>query len=397
MKTVDQLRVAIAKRVQSHWRDAISGEVEVDAGLPGALPWRFPVGKPSQEQLDRQLNTVRAWGQEIESFASQYGFTVERAPRMSTSKLTQVVPSAVVVPTFDAAARSARRVSEFERDRTRLKLLAPLAAPVVALAQLTGVVHRIREWTDGDVAVLAAAVSWFAEHSCAGMTPREVPVSGMNSKWLTATRQREIATLLGRDNLGLTVGRPARRIFRYLDPDHLDAGKRQFDVAVAGDVNRPEYTPELVIICENVDSAQQLPRREKTIVFESDGDAGVALIAQLAWVKNCPHVLYWGDMDVDGLSIVNTYRSRGLNVDTVLMDDEAYLRFAHLGVSLDRHGKQLPVPNRPDLKLLTDGETRLLDMLCARPATQPLRIEQERLPRQIAVDEIERLVRARQA
>lgn len=397
MKTVNQIRTAIEKRVQSHWRDELSGALPVDEDSPGALPWRFPLGKPTQEQLDRHLNTVRQWGREIDDFAGRYGFTVERARRTSTSRLTQVVPAAVVVPTFDAAARSAQRSRELERDRNRVKLLAPLSAPGVTPAQLTGVVHRIREWTEGDVGVLAAAVSWFAEHSGAGMTPREVPVPGMNSKWLTASRQREIATLLGGRHLGLTVGRPARRIFRYLDPDHLDAGRRQFDVAVSGDVNQPEYAPELVIICENVDSAQQLPRRAKTIVFESDGDAGVALIAELDWVKSCPRVLYWGDMDVDGLSIVNTYRSRGLNVETVLMDDDAYRRFVHLGVSVDRRGRELPVPNRPELTRLTKGETRLLDTLCALPATQPLRIEQERLPREVAVEEMDRLTQVRRA
>jgi hypothetical protein len=388
MKTVAELRGAIAARVRSNWRKAITGE------LPdGALPWRLTVGRPAPRQLDRELNTIRRWGQEIEQFAGQHDFTVERARRKSASGLTQIVPSAICVQSFDDAAAAANRSTALARDRARVRLLAPLSAPTVTLAQIAGLVHRIRDWTDNDVTVLVSAATWFAEHSGAGMTAREVPVPGMNSKWLTASRQREIALLLGREDLGLTAGRPARRIYRYLDPEHLDAGGRQFDVAAAGDVNRPEYTPGLVIICENVDSAQRLPRREKTIVFESDGDAGVALIAELDWVKNCPRVLYWGDMDVDGLSIVNTYRARELEIETVLMDDEAYKRFGHLGVSVDRHGNPLTVPARPELIHLTQGETRLLNALCDPAHEGPLRIEQERLPRNAAVAEIDRLAK----
>ncbi|MGC5171613.1 Wadjet anti-phage system protein JetD domain-containing protein [Microbacterium sp. DT81.1] len=387
MKSTADLLDVISRRVRTGWREAITGET---ASL--RLPWRVPVGKPAGNELDGRLNDVRAWSQAVDLFARQHGFTITKQARRSASGLTQEVPSVVVVPSFETAAAAVGRGKDFLRDRNRMALLMPLTTQEVTPAQVAGVVYRIRSWDDGDVVVLAAALAWLAEHSAAGMTAREVPVPGMNSKWLTTSRQREITLLLGRDNLGLTVGRPARRHFRYLDAGHLDAGGRQFDVAAAGDVNRPEYLPDLVIICENVDSAQQLPRRARTIVFEGDGDAGAALIGELDWVKHCPHVLYWGDMDVDGLSIVNTYRLRGLNVATVLMDHHAYLRFSHLGVSVDRSGKPLPLPARPVLTHLTQDEARLLEQLCDPALRGPLRIEQERLPRESAVAEIERLI-----
>lgn len=300
------------------------------------------------------------------------------------------MPARIVVDSFDKAARVVGRLSEITHDRDRMARLTLVAAQDVSAEEVASVVDHVRAWSDNDVAVLVAALVWFAEHSGAGLTAREVPVPGMESKWLTSSRQKEISLLLGRDTLGLTVGRPSRRNFRYIDPDHLDGGGRQFDVATAGDVNCPEYMPELVIICENVDSAQQLPRRSGTIVFEGDGDAGAALITELDWVQQCPCVLYWGDMDVDGLSIVNTYRKRGLAIETILMDIDAYGTYADRGVSVTRRGEPLTVPSRPDLPYLTKQESALLDVLCDPSHDGPRRIEQEQLPRQAAVAQIDK-------
>lgn len=383
MRSTADITALIARRVRAKWREEISGEM-----LHPSLPWSFTVGKPSAEDLDRSLVKVREWVQSIESFADKYDLTVERAPRRSSLGLKQTVPSRLVVNSFNAAARVAGMTAELTRDRDRMAKLRLVAAPGVNTEQIVGTVHRIRTWSEQDTNILVAAVSWLETNSAVGMTAREVPVPGMESKWLTLSRQKEIAALLGLPDLGLTAGRPARRNFRYIDPDHLAAGGRQFDVAAAGDVNKPEYLPSTVVICENVDSAQQLPYMPGTVVFEGDGDAGVALISQLEWVQRAPTLLYWGDMDVDGLSIVNTYRARGLDVKTVLMDLDAYNAYVDRGVSVDRRGAALRVQALPVLPYLTAGETALLERLCEPGHSQPRRIEQEQLPRQAAVEVI---------
>lgn len=383
MRHPEQVRETAAKRVRSRWSGAVAG------GADEGFPWRIAVGRPSPEELDHSLNGVRAWAHAIEEIAADRGLKVERVTRRSRSGLSQSLPAYVVIPTFAVAAQFVGRSAEFARDRARFGLLSLLAGSEVGSSQIAGVVHRIRTWGENDVIVLAAALTWFAEQSGAGLTPREVPVPGMDSKWLTPSRQSEIALLLGRDSLGLTTGRPQKIHYRYIDPDHLNHGGRQYDVAVSGDINGPAYPPSTIVICENVDSAQQLPRRQGTIVFEGNGDAGAALIPDLDWVQKCSCVLYWGDMDVDGLSIVNTYRKRGLNVETILMDIDSYREYADRGVSVDRRGETLIAPARPDLPYLTEQESALLGLLCDPCHDGPRRIEQEQLPRQAALTIIE--------
>ncbi|WP_430867430.1 Wadjet anti-phage system protein JetD domain-containing protein [Demequina aurantiaca] len=371
----------ITSRVRSTWREEIAGQ---DLSQP--LPWSFTVGKPTADDLDRSLGKVREWALGIETFAEKYELTVQRAPRRSSLGLKQTVPSRLVIDSFESAARVAGLMSELIRDRDRMAKLRMVAVPSVKTSDIAGAIHRIRTWSEQDLSILVAAVSWFEANPAAGMTAREVPVPGMNSKWLSLSRQKEIAVLLGLQELGLTAGRPQRANFRYLDTDHLAAGGRQFDVAAAGDVNKPAYLPQTVVICENVDSAQQLPSMPEAIVFEGDGYAGAVLISQLEWVQQAPALLYWGDMDVDGLAIVNMYRARGLAIQTLLMDLDAYNTYVDRGVSVDRRGAPLRVQATPTLPHLTAGEAALLEHLCEPGHSQPRRIEQEQLPRQVAVE-----------
>lgn len=386
MRSLEQIADRIATRVRTRWKDGLVGTADTD------FPWRVSVGKPTPRELDTRLSDVRDWNRAVMTFAATHGLEVERTSRRSESGLRQTLPSHVVVATFDAAARVVGRYRELVRDRARFQVLQGLADAATTPDQVAGVVSRVRDWSDEDVAVLAAAVDWFAHHSAAGLTPREVPIPGMDSKWLTASRQAEISLLLHRDSLDFAAVRPQKIHYRYTDPTHLESGGRRFDVAVAGDVNRPAYLPSLVVICENVDSAQQLPDRAGTIVFEGDGDSGATLIASLDWVKRCPAVVYWGDMDADGLSIVNTYRDRGLAVRTILMDLEAYVEFEDRGVFRDRHGEVLGVPTRRDLPHLAPRERDLYDLLCDEAHEGPRRIEQEQLPRAAAVALIDAMV-----
>jgi hypothetical protein len=189
-----------------------------------------------------------------------------------------------------------------------------------------------------------------------------------------------VQRLAGLETLGLLPPHPTRVHLTYLDPEHLAAGGRRFDVAVVGDSMVPAYRPRLVIISENKDTAIYFPPTAGAIAVEGGGDAGPPAISRIPWICECPAVCYWGDIDADGFEIVNAYRATGLTVDTLLMDLGTFQRYKHFGTYRDRKGKLLGVRQRRNLSLLTEAEAEMYEALTDPASTDPPRLEQERVP-----------------
>ena len=121
-----------------------------------------------------------------------------------------------------------------------------------------------------------------------------------------------------------------------------------FDVEGVGARRRScAYPPQLIIISENKDTAIGFPVTAGAIAIEGDGKAGPPAISQLDWVRECPHLHYWGDIDAEGFEIVNSYRAAGLDISTVLMDDETYQHYKQFGTRHDRRGNSLAIRESP--------------------------------------------------
>ena len=132
-------------------------------------------------------------------------------------------------------------------------------------------------------------------------------MEGFHAKWLN-TSQHLVATLAGKSDLGLSRNHPSRIHFSYLDPGHLAAGGRKHDSASVGDCFAPAYAPQIVIISENKDTAVNFPELEGAISIEGDG-SGAKTFASFDWLVHAPVLIYWGDMDADGLEIVDDFRA----------------------------------------------------------------------------------------
>jgi hypothetical protein len=126
--------------------------------------------------------------------------------------------------------------------------------------------------------------------------------------------------LAGIESVGLLPRHPQRIHFTYLDPEHLAAGGSQHDSATVGDVMRPAYVPQIVLVSENKDTAIHFPPVPKGIAVEGAGFGGAEAIASIGWLTAARHLVYWGDLDPAGFEIVDHFRQAGLPVRTILMD-----------------------------------------------------------------------------
>jgi hypothetical protein len=262
-------------------------------------------------------------------------------------------------------------------------------------ATFAGVIRKITDLPEDDYQRLYSTVMWLRANPTSGLLLRQLPIEGIDTKWLERHAYLVLAMLgeAGDDDRPTadpaTNGSPRRRLHErlglrlppelvqiaVLDPGLRSrlGGMRHF-AASTEDLNQWDVHPAHVIILENKETGYAFTDDIlDTVVFHGNG-FNVATYAHIAWVP-IANVVYWGDIDALGLQFVNDLRAYGIPARTVLMDTVTLDRYHHL--TTDGAG-----PQRTTLKHLTDPEqhlyTRLADHASANSAG--LLLEQERIP-----------------
>lgn len=135
-----------------------------------------------------------------------------------------------------------------------------------------------------------------------------------------------------------------------------------------------------IIIVENKDTYQAIPTTEHAICIFGNGHAATRIKTLLPWITTTPHIIYWGDIDADGLEILSELRQTGITCDSILMDSTAYKTYEPYGTKLDTKKQPLKARDPKPTPGLTQHERNLYEQLCTGKNTTYLRIEQERIP-----------------
>jgi hypothetical protein len=372
MKTQEQMLAALERWLvlEDRWQRAVLTPV-------ADWPRRISLSAPRIEAVEADFPAAMDWVHSWWDWADAHGVDLEVAVRRVFGT-SQKLPTHLKLPDVDTAVRliggewpyrigTARVRSAIVGSRFPETELAPLLRELTALA-------------DVDFDLLLTAADWFRHHDATGMTPRQVPVEGLDGKWLN-TRQHLVQALSGKHELGL-VRRPRTVHFAYLDSKHLEGGRR-YDAVTEGDSAAPCYAPRTIVITENKDTALFFPPLEGGIAIQGAGAAGPVTVPHLEWVTECSSVIYWGDLDAEGFEIVHQYRSRGLDVRTILMNCSTLREYGRFGVREDRHGKSL-LRARKFLPLLTAEENAAYETVTDAQQGGPFRLEQERIPLDVA-------------
>ena len=121
--------------------------------------------------------------------------------------------------------------------------------------------------------------------------------------------------------------RPTELRFRYLDPVRDDA-----------ELERIIWCPwegealsgiKYAVIVENKDTYQTMPPIAQGICIWGSGRAVSDAVPAVPALRDM-RIVYWGDMDADGLEILSTLRESGIECDSILMDCDAYDRYHRL-------------------------------------------------------------------
>lgn len=378
MHSIEQVRTTVRRRLSALVYASVCADV---SGWPLILA----LGRPSRQQCDTDFASVRRWALAWSDWAHVQGVELRTTTR-DVLGTRQQLPTHVCVPDVDIAARLAG--AGWSAQLTTLRQRAAVLAEQFPQVDAPTVLRRSHRLTDLDFELLCRTADWFRRHDATGLTPRQVPVEGVHGKWLNA-HHLLVAQLSGRADLGL-VHRPRTVMFTYLDPDHRRAGGRLHDSVTSGDVHEPEYEPSVIVVSENKDTAQFFPPTRGGIAVQGGGSRGAQAWADMDWIRRCPQVIYWGDMDASGLEILHQVRSAGLPVTSMLMDVATFDRFARFASPTDARGQAMTWQPRKTLTLLTPAEQDLYDRLTDPAWPGPWRVEQERLPLAVAAQALAR-------
>ncbi|EPR75027.1 hypothetical protein ADILRU_2564 [Leifsonia rubra CMS 76R] len=257
----------------------------------------------------------------------------------------------------------------------------PSADPEKALDALAAAIRthagKLQLLPEKDFETLIPVISWLAEHPTSGWRIRQLPIRGIDTKWLE--RHRSIVeglhtAVTGRSSLGLLAS-PTQLRVRFLDPTMRPGGMSDVSASV-DELAALDIVPHVVFVFENLETVLAMPETPGAVVVHGSGYAAPRLGA-IPWIRN-GEVIYWGDLDSDGFSILHALRSGCPDVTSVLMDDETLFAYRDLWVPETK-------PAAGVYPSLTPTELRTLEHIRSEGN---VRLEQERIDWQFALGKL---------
>lgn len=359
--TPEEFIARVRRRVDLRLRDWALGDTTtatIDAPL---LP-------PSERDAIADLEGALQWVESWQESSDRLPISVIWVQRAWARIGTQVVPDRAQVSGPDALTSLAGENERWQRWVARVSSLRRSFG-----SKIDGVLRthlrEIGELEEPDFERLVVSIDWLVRNPDSGLRVRELPIRGIDTKWLE--RHRAVVESLAlavtcAGSLGLNEHTDVGRI-RLLDPADAVRGLRDIGAPIE-DLAALGLSPQTVLIVENLQTFLSLPPMHGVVAAYGQGNAVVAL-ARVPWLRGA-RTLYWGDLDSHGFRILNLARSVGLQARSVLMDSQTLFDHRDLWVVE-------PKPFLGSTNLLTEYETASLAEL---RALGHVRLEQERIP-----------------
>ena len=359
MRTVADLHGWAVRQWSAHWPEWLANPD------PSWVSW--PLHPPTERELSADPDGIAREVAHWVAVDKTPGLVVEWVERRSGTFGRQRLPARVTASPH-AVAVLAGEAQTWARASQTAGMLRRSWPDRDLGASMRAADKRLGRLGDDDATRLLAVLGWLEAHPDSGLWERELPVTGVDSKWLE--RHRGLVDAL---HEGIVGGAPGLRrhgpVFRvrYLDPALTD-GPRELAVGILGVASLPVDAGRVLLV-ENLTSLLALPELPGTVAVHGMGFAAPSL-AHVPWIRGAEEVWYWGDVDTYGLLILGQVRAALPTVRSVLMDP------ATLRAHSEWAGTE-PSPFRGEIGFLTADEHRTLSAL----RDGDLRLEQERIPR----------------
>jgi hypothetical protein len=360
---------------------------------PPAWPLTLPLGAPTEADVARDAVGVRAWVQAWSAWPGPGEVLWEN--RQWARLGAQRLPAALLLALPEAVAILAGQGQRWQRASARRQALQAALPDAMRLPAGPRIFEALADWDDDDVERLTQLLAWVAAHPASGLYLRQLPVPGMDTKWIERRKAlvAELATALWPEPAAaprdlhalLGLSKPPVRLRLRL----LCASLRR-QLGGLGDIEAPAaelaalpLAPQRAIVVENLETGLALPELPSTVAFMKLGHA-VGLLGQVRWLS-LARVHYWGDLDSHGFAILDQMRRVLPQTHSLLMEQATLL--AHRALWVEE-----PQPwTGGALDQLTAEEQAVFGGLMAHTWQPRVRLEQERIPWAVAEQRLRHL------
>ncbi|MFF7094720.1 Wadjet anti-phage system protein JetD domain-containing protein [Streptomyces rubradiris] len=368
----------VTARLRKRWENGIYlTELAAEADWkPVCVPLRGP--RPSE--ITRHYNEVLAWAQSWAHAATRKPLRLEHRRVGGQLVGRNDIPHQVWV---DHRKDLWKLLGVTDTVHRYQALLASAQATVPRLAAWMAA-HPMKVVKLQDVwPRLEATVRWIADYHGPALYVRQIDVPGVDTKFiehhratLTALLEHclpadRITAAAPRTNFAARFGflqKPGYLRFRILGEQAL-AGFRELTVRADEFTSRPSGVTAVYVV-ENETTFLAFPAQPDSIVFHGGGYA-VTQLSGLPWLHDV-RLVYWGDLDTHGFTILNRLRRAFPHTESMLMNRSVLM--AHK----DQWVKEA-APTVEPLETLTHEESDVYRILTEGDFGQGVRLEQERV------------------
>ena len=356
MHTEPLIRAEIRRQVEQICASPIERDITVVTFDPKVDPKR-PVSAVTKESI------------KVVEFAKQHKMAIAIGRRKVGAHSVTVVNRLTCSLEVAADILGGDTMTRIEAGRRQREALSTLDLDDEQYAAFMKATKKLDAATVDGIILIARYVR---EHPGLNIHQRTVRLPGIDTKFVERHRA-QIELLLNEGEFKLKDHRSIEIIVCYRDPEHMKNSSRRCDVIIPGYSDTPfEYVPKTIVVCENKHSAMFMPPRDGLITMMGVGYAASTRILTELRIARHPHLIYWGDIDIEGLAILTNIRKAGLQVTSICMDVRTARKYKNYDV-IPQHTSTITV----NPVFLSEGERGALKMLTSG---QIHRIEQEKLP-----------------
>ena len=345
-------------RQRSHWL--------CDQGI---WPLSINLGLPKEQDAARGTELIRAWITAWENWRGNG--EIIWCDRQWRHLGTQWLPSCLLFANPTAVADYIGEGTAWRRAYERYQALSA-HWPELARA-LTQYFMVLANYSATEIAKLRAVLNWLIENPNSNLYPRQLPIVGVDSKWLEEHKTLIDSLLIA--ILGKSISlRPFPQLLRLrlLDPSLRQHFGGLSDITVPlEELSKLDLSLQQIYIVENLQTGLAFADLKNSVVIMGLG-YHVNSLGQLPWLMDA-QCLYWGDLDTHGFAILNRARTYLPHLRSILMDEDTLHQHAALWVTEKKQhtAEQLP--------LLTATEQILYQKLKTNYWGINIRLEQERI------------------
>jgi len=409
MKSPDDVIEILKRKFKNKHKEWLRATVSENE-IADSFPLEINLNIPTEQEALKHPEGVRSWSLAWNAWQSTSNINVKNnlliwSERRWRSLGTQCVPEKLIIASAKDAAAWIGEDARWSRAAERFKLLVQRWSALIDV--LPRHFNVLADYNDGDFNSLCEILSWICTNPSSNLYIRQIPVAGIDSKWLEP-RKSLVAELIagmkgGASERCTSAGQeisnrdfykicglktlPQLIRIRILDPKlrkmygglgdisapldeiaNLDFTPATLSTDAENDMSTPLLT---MFIVENIQTALAFGDMENSIVLFGLG-YGVEVLGKLPWLEQA-RCIYWGDIDTHGFAILNRARSYLPKLESILMDETTLMSHRELWVVEKDQATSAELSN------LTADEQKLYQALKRNVYEQSVRLEQERI------------------